>query len=182
MTASRESRPAAKRKDNFSEFRWSSGTCFRLDFCSSFYASPEETITYPANAMVIRSSWRRIRIANSTPSCPLYCIFSSVSNKIKNNKQTEKQTRTANPQNGILPIKQKLAPNARALKISEPRRIPPSTAIGMRSLATGAQTRSASNVDGMPSSCRPPWFEMTTPSMPYLMANSISSGVVTANC
>lgn len=144
----------------------------------------KKTITYPANAMVIRSSWRRIRIANSTPSCPLYCI-SSVSNKIiskRKKKKKKKQTRTANPQNGILPIKQKLAPNARALKISEPRRIPPSTAIGMRSLATGAQTRSASNVDGMPSSCRPPWFEMTTPSMPYLMANSISSGVVTANC
>lgn len=86
---------------------------------------------------------------------------------------------TASPQNGIRPMKQKSAPKASALKISEPRRIPPSTAIGIRPLAIGAQTRRASSVDGMPSSWRPPWLEMTTPLTLYLRASSISSGVVT---
>lgn len=32
---------------------------------------------------------------------------------------------------------------------------------------------------GAPSSCRPPWLEMTTPSAPYSIASSTSSFVVT---
>ncbi|KAG9868701.1 FMN-dependent dehydrogenase, partial [Aureobasidium melanogenum] len=55
---------------------------------------------------------------------------------------------TAKPQMGNLPAKQKSAPNAIALNTSVPRRIPPSTAIGIRPLAAGAQIRSASSVAG----------------------------------
>lgn len=87
---------------------------------------------------------------------------------------------TASPQIGIRPTKQCDAPSARALKISEPRRIPPSIASGIRPCATGAHSLSASRVAGTPSSWRPPWFEMMTPSTPYWMASSTSSGVYTA--
>lgn len=50
---------------------------------------------------------------------------------------------------------------------------------GILPAATGAQSLKASSVAGTPSSWRPPWLEITMPSMPYLMANSMSSGVWT---
>lgn len=91
-------------------------------------------------------------------------------------KTVKCQQLTAKPQTGILPRKQWLAPSANALKMSDPRRIPPSMVIGIRPRATGAQIRRASRVDGAPSSWRPPWFEITIPSMPCWIASSTSSG------
>lgn len=73
---------------------------------------------------------------------------------------------TAKPQRATRPRKQKSAPSARALKMSVPRRMPPSIPILICPLATGAHSASASMVAGTPSSCRPPWFEMMTPSSP----------------
>lgn len=78
----------------------------------------------------------------------------------------EETNRTANPQIGIRPTKQCCAPSAIALNISEPRRMPPSIAMGIRPAATGLHSRSASRVAGTPSSCRPPWLEIMIPSRP----------------
>lgn len=86
---------------------------------------------------------------------------------------------TARPQIGILPTKQCVAPKANALKISDPRRIPPSRASGILPAATGAQALKESSEAGTPSSWRPPWLEITMPSTPYLMASSTSSGEYT---
>lgn len=85
-------------------------------------------------------------------------------------------SRTARPQIGILPNRTKSAPMAKALKISDPRRTPPSTAIRIRPLATGAQSRRASMVARAPSNWRPPWLEMITPSTLWAIASSTSSG------
>jgi hypothetical protein len=74
-------------------------------------------------------------------------------------------------------LEQKPAPRAMALKISDPLRIPPSTAIRIWPFTIGAHCRRASNVAGTPSSWRPPWFEMSTPSTPAAIAYSTSSGV-----
>lgn len=84
---------------------------------------------------------------------------------------------TANPQIAGRPARQKSAPRARALKISVPRRIPPSTAMGILPFATGTISRRTSRVEGTLSSWRPPWFEITIPSKPYFMASSASPEV-----
>lgn len=87
--------------------------------------------------------------------------------------------RTARPQMAILPTKTKSAPSATALKISEPRRKPPSMAMRVLPLAIGAISRRMSIVAGVVSSCRPPWFEMMIPSTPCSMAIWASRGDVT---
>lgn len=97
------------------------------------------------------------------------------------NPQTKfRKRRTAKPQSGIRPAKQKSAPKARALKISDPRRIPPSIPIFILFFAIGAHSRRASRLETTPSSCRPPWLEIRTPSTPCKTARETSSGVVTA--
>lgn len=84
---------------------------------------------------------------------------------------------TAKPQIAGRPARQKSAPRARALKISVPRRIPPSTAMGNLPFATGTISRRTSRVEGTLSSWRPPWLEITIPSKPYFMASSASPEV-----
>lgn len=64
--------------------------------------------------------------------------------------------RTANPHMGTRPAKQKSAPRARALKISDPRLMPPSMAMAVFPLARGAHSRNTSRVAGTVSICRPP--------------------------
>lgn len=82
---------------------------------------------------------------------------------------------TARPQSAGRPAMQKLAPSASALKMSVPRRMPPSMPIGMRPLTTAATSRKTCSVAGAESNWRPPWLEMTMPSRPHLMASSASS-------
>lgn len=86
---------------------------------------------------------------------------------------------TARPQMAILPTKTKSAPSATALKISEPRRKPPSMAMRVLPLAIGAISRRMSIVAGVVSNCRPPWFDMMIPSTPCSMAIWASRGDVT---
>lgn len=86
---------------------------------------------------------------------------------------------TARPHMAILPTKTKSAPSATALKISEPRRKPPSMAMRVLPLAIGAISRRISIVAGVVSSCRPPWLEMMIPSTPCSMAICASRGEVT---
>lgn len=109
-------------------------------------------MTCPQSAIVILNSRKRISIARLTPASPLYCetrqnLYTKVGPTFK---------RTARPQIGMRPAKQKSAPRARALKMSDPRLIPPSTAILILLAATGAHSLNASSVAGTPSNCRPP--------------------------
>ena len=133
--------------------------------------------TYPARPMVSLNSCIKIFNASSTPACPLYFEgrkkCQSTSNKLA---QISFGKLTARPQIGIRPTKTWHAPKAIALKMSEPRLIPPSTAMGILEPAVKAHSRRASRVAGTPSSCRPPWLETTMPSMPCLIASVTSSG------
>lgn len=83
---------------------------------------------------------------------------------------------TASPQIAILPRKQKSAPNAIALNMSDPLRTPPSIPIWIWPFAIGAHCLKESIVAGTPSNCRPPWLDITTPSTPAAIACSTSSG------
>jgi hypothetical protein len=128
------------------------------------------TVRHPANAIVDLNSSKRIRIASSTPSCPLYWAYQCMIGGL------EIILLTTRPQIATLLRKQKSAPSAMALKMSDPLRIPPSTAIRIWPFAIGAHCRRASNVAGTPSSWRPPWFEMSMPSTPAVIVCSTSSG------
>lgn len=107
----------------------------------------------------------------------LYTIVTLVQSRNARNS-SPRTILTASPQIGIRPTKQNWAPSASALKMSDPRRMPPSIVICIRPLVMGAHCRSASTVAGIPSSCRPPWLEMIIPSTPKDTAFSTSSGDV----
>ena len=84
----------------------------------------------------------------------------------------------ARPQHAGRPTSTAVAPRASALKISVPRRNPPSTSTGTR--PSTASTISGSTVIGAwtESSCRPPWFETTIPSTPTSTPIRASSAVM----
>ena len=107
----------------------------------------------------------------------LYFIFRQLCHImiVKDNRLWSKLT--ARPQMAGRPARQKSAPSANALNISVPRRIPPSMAIGILPFTAGAISRSASKVEGTPSSWRPPWLEMMMPSNPCSAASLASSAV-----
>lgn len=121
-----------------------------------------EWITYPACAIVLRSSSSKILTASSTPACPSYCGYVL----IRPSQKFYLYPLTARPHKGILPRKQMSAPKANARNTSAPRRIPLSKPILMRSFANGAHSAKTSMAAATPSSCLPPWLEMTRPSRP----------------
>ena len=69
-----------------------------------------------------------------------------------------------------------VAPKASALKISVPRRMPPSMNTGMRPPTAATISGRHSMVERRVSSPRPPWFDTTMPSAPACMASTASSG------
>ena len=71
------------------------------------------------------------------------------------------------------------APSASAFSTSLPRRTPPSTSTGTAPPTASTTSGSTSSVADDPSSCRPPWFDTTTPSTPCDTATSASSAVIT---
>mmetsp|Transcript_6399 Transcript_6399/g.15071 ORF Transcript_6399/g.15071 Transcript_6399/m.15071 type:complete len:200 (+) Transcript_6399:151-750(+) len=72
-----------------------------------------------------------------------------------------------------------LAPSPTALKMSVPRRIPPSMKMGICPRTSSAIAGSTSIVAGTESSCRPPWLDTTMAAAPALMASLASSGCMT---
>jgi hypothetical protein len=151
------------------------GICQPIPNTSSDFAPQLLTQSVP-------SSWRipGTRVWSLNQHHPGRSTDSDCMSAFKAERESDSERKgklTARPHIGILPAKQKSAPNAKALKMSVPRRIPPSIAIGIRPLATGPHSRRTSNVYGTLSSWRPPWFEMMTPSRPWSMARRTSSGV-----
>src|SRR3990170_154225 len=71
-----------------------------------------------------------------------------------------------------------LAPRASALRMSVPRRMPPSRRTSHRPCTASTTSGSASIVAGAPSSWRPPWFETMMPAMPWSRAMRASSAVM----
>ncbi len=113
------------------------------------------TLVTPARPIQSRTSSMSSLRQSSTPAWPLY----------------------AKPHSTGLPIQQKSAPSASALKISVPCRIPPSTCTGTCPLTAATTSGSASSVARAPLSWRPPWFDTMMPCTPWWTANSASSAV-----
>jgi hypothetical protein len=80
------------------------------------------------------------------------------------------------PKSVARPVSTACAPSARALRMSTPRRTPPSASTVILFSSTREIAGKASSVAAAPSSCRPPWFDTTTPSQPAAAARSASSG------
>src|SRR2546425_4695046 len=86
---------------------------------------------------------------------------------------------TASAQRYGRPTSTALAPRARALRTSLPRRTPPSISTSILPLTASTTSGRASSVPGAPSSCRPPWLETMMPSTPASTARPASSAVTT---
>jgi hypothetical protein len=69
-----------------------------------------------------------------------------------------------------------VAPSASALNASAPLRMPLSITIGTRPATASATAGRASSVAIAPSTCRPPWFDTTIPSIPASTARDASPG------
>ena len=74
--------------------------------------------------------------------------------------------RAASPYSGARPSSTALAPSARALAMSLPRRTPPSTSTSSRPPTAASTAGSIASPLGAASSWRPPWLESTMPSTP----------------
>mmetsp|Transcript_3283 Transcript_3283/g.10973 ORF Transcript_3283/g.10973 Transcript_3283/m.10973 type:complete len:376 (-) Transcript_3283:134-1261(-) len=135
----------------------------------------------------------RASLALVTPASRIELSSSSVSTSIA--LRTPASPPHARPHATGLPIATTSAPSANAFSTSDPLRTPPSNTTGTTfsvavcvtlvalplrpSLTPATTSASARNVDGAPSSCRPPWFDTHTPSTPCATANAASSRVIT---
>ena len=111
------------------------------------------TLAQPVACMAFSNSSRRRSITRSTPASPAAASAHACGR----------------------PMRTAFAPNARAFKISVPRRIPPSMRISVRPPTASTIAGNISILAGMLSNRRPPWFETTMPSKPMDTAFSASS-------
>src|SRR6266568_1587795 len=112
------------------------------------------TVRQPASARVRSKSAKRFSITAATPASPA----------------------SANPYTYGRPMHTAAAPRARALNTSAPVRTPESSSTGTRPPTASTTAGSASSVAIAPSTCRPPWFDTTSPSTPASSARRASSG------
>src|SRR5262245_30585614 len=107
------------------------------------------------------------------------CRIISTSSRLRMSRtlSTPAWPKAASPQMYGRPMQMPLAPRASALKISVPRRNPPSMRTGSLPWTPSTTSGRHSIVPRPPSCARPPWFDTMIPSTPWRTASSASSRV-----